>query len=495
MPTYTDTFTRADSPTLGSIPGSPLTWEVVSGTWSISGNKPVTSTAPASNPIAVVDTGSPDTDVSVAANGGDALYVRVVDAANWLRLRVDRYTLEYEWRQNFRHPQAYLEKCVAGTVTVLDSHEYSTTAPGTIRLRVQGNTLEGFWQGSATPVVVATDATHNTATRHGIGRGPTTINAQALDDFTVKGNTAPNAPTPTTPADGETINRQQDQEFRWLFNDPDVGDSQSAYNFAYRLVGAPSWTETGWVTSTTPKRTVAAGTFAAGDYEWRVFTKDSQGEPSPPSATGFFTAGDPPPGPSLIDPANNATIGSDEYLVEWSAPEQDAYRLRVLDGTVVVYDTGQVDSATARSHVVAFPDNGVTRTIELTVLSGGLWSPASTVTVTVSYTPPALPAVTLYTDPGAGSLSVVTEHPTPTGDQATVTGMDVWVREVGTEGDGLRVAADVPLTQSVRWWLPASGVDYEARVRVIGDNGTSAWSEWSGASAPVSTYYYGGSYA
>lgn len=273
-----------------------------------------------------------------------------------------------------------------------------------------------------TGVNMAVRAVDETTTASGtVGRSATfnddgkVFNAAAATIALAPFNTAPNAPTLTAPADGSALNRQQDQVFAWQFNDPDPGDSQSAYNFAYRLVGATTWTETGWVALTSSQHVVSAGTFAAGDYEWRVYTKDAQGEPSPPSATGFFTAGDPPPAPSITDPANNATIGTDEYTVVWSTPDQDAYRLRVLDGTVVVYDTGQVNSATARSRVVAFPDNNVTRIIELTVLSGGLWSPASTVTVTVSYTPPPVPWVTATpVDVGGGvpsAIRVDVEHP------------------------------------------------------------------------------------
>lgn len=299
--------------------------------------------------------------------------------------------------------------------------------------------------------------------------------------ITYDDNTAPDAPTRVAPVDGAVLDWQQPNVFDWQFNDPDPGDSQSAYNWAYRLSGTTAWTETGWVTSTSTQRTVAGGTFTAGDYEWRVATKDAQGVESPWSSTGFFTAADAPPGPTVTDPVNGGTIPTDEYPVTWSTPDQDAYQLQVLDGETVLFDTGQVNQPTARSRAVTFPDNNVTRSIRVRVLYGGLWSPWSTVTVTVSYTPPAQPLVTATpVDVGAGVLSAIrvdVEDPAPVGDEPSVVAHDVWVRG-GPEGE-IRLAADLPASLPYLWHLPASGVEYVFRARAVGDTGTSSWSEWT----------------
>jgi hypothetical protein len=292
----------------------------------------------------------------------------------------------------------------------------------------------------------------------------------------------PYAPTLVTPANGAVLDFQRDQVFDWQFNDPDTGDTQSAYNFAYRPSGASAWVETGWLGTGLSQRTIVAGTFTVGGYEWRVRTRDSQGLESPWSTTGFFTTDYAPAGPSITDPVNGATIITPEYTVVWSVPDQDAYQLQVLDeAETVLFDTGQVDQPTARSRVVQFPDNQVTRSIRVRVLYGGLWSPWYTVTVTVSYTPPAVPFVVTVEEPDLGSISVSAVHPAPVDPEPTVVSWDVWVRG-GPEGE-IRLAAGLPPSADYRWWLPVSGVDYEFRARAVGDNGTASWSEWTSTSS------------
>ena len=49
-------------------------------------------------------------------------------------------------------------------------------------------------------------------------------------------NEPPHAPTLLAPADGATIDRNITQRFSWQFNDPDAGDTQSAYEIRYRKV-------------------------------------------------------------------------------------------------------------------------------------------------------------------------------------------------------------------------------------------------------------------
>ena len=49
-------------------------------------------------------------------------------------------------------------------------------------------------------------------------------------------NTAPNAPALTSPAAGATLDRNITQRFAWNFNDPDAGDTQSAYEIRYQKI-------------------------------------------------------------------------------------------------------------------------------------------------------------------------------------------------------------------------------------------------------------------
>lgn len=85
-----DDFNRPNSSTLGVTSVGGVPWVPIIGTWGITSNRPTTSTAIADNPHAIVQANTPDVDTAIDVNssgGGDALYFRVVDASNWLRLR------------------------------------------------------------------------------------------------------------------------------------------------------------------------------------------------------------------------------------------------------------------------------------------------------------------------------------------------------------------------------------------------------------------------
>lgn len=107
MRIYSDTFDRANG-ALGSVPNGPA-WEILSGTFAISGNLLTSSTAPGSNPIACIDTGvrsngKADIDVSAVQqhNQGNALYFRVVDVNNWWRVRTRYYSYQY-YNTEYQH--------------------------------------------------------------------------------------------------------------------------------------------------------------------------------------------------------------------------------------------------------------------------------------------------------------------------------------------------------------------------------------------------------
>lgn len=89
-----DSFVRANQSGLGVTSDGQYSWQVVNGVWSIASNKAHTTTSASSNPLAVIDPGYSDVDISlgVSPSGNDAIYFRVVDANNWLRLKVREYT-------------------------------------------------------------------------------------------------------------------------------------------------------------------------------------------------------------------------------------------------------------------------------------------------------------------------------------------------------------------------------------------------------------------
>lgn len=291
-------------------------------------------------------------------------------------------------------------------------------------------------------------------------------------------NTAPNAPILTAPADASTIDRTVTQRFDWDFSDPDAGDTQSAYNLRYRATGAATWTETGWVSTPNTYHDIAGGTFAdAVDYEWQVATKDAQGVAGPYSSSWFFTAGTAPTAPTITEPTNGGTF-TQSQTVAWSTPDQDAYQIRVLDGAAVVSDTGAVESTTARSAVLSFPTNGVTRTIQVRVRDGGLWSQYGEVTGTVSWLAPPTPTFTLAEDPAEGALVVSISNPAPSGAEPAAVYNDVHVTDPGKSEE--RRATMVAVNGSWTYHLPVSRYSYDGsdgsdiRVVAVAENGVTS---------------------
>ena len=121
---YSDDFSGSGA--LGNVQnGSPTrAWEFFnssSSDWSRNGGLAVTSVAASSNPMTVANFGTPDISITQAVKSeGDAIYFRVVDAKNWLRVWIDKYITRVT------------EKWYSSTLTyTVDStgHQYSTTGP------------------------------------------------------------------------------------------------------------------------------------------------------------------------------------------------------------------------------------------------------------------------------------------------------------------------------------------------------------------------------
>lgn len=310
----------------------------------------------------------------------------------------------------------------------------------------------------------------------------------------VQRNEPPNAPALDHPTSGATVDRTSTTRLRWTFDDPDDGDTQSQYQLQVREQGETATVVDVTVETPNEYHDLPGGTLVEGGFEWRVRTWDAAGEQGPWSGWEPFVAATPPPGPTITDPSDGQTIPSESYVVAWSTSEQGAYELRRVaddagspDTEDVLWDSGTVQSSGARSRTVEFPANGQWEHVQLRIRRDGLWSPWASKRVEVSYTPPAVPTVTvtvhqvmvdgLLRDAG---LAVSADHPTPAGDQPDVVSMDVHRRRVGESGDGIRVATDLdPSGQHIDFAV-ASGVAYEYRVRAIGDNDTRTWSAWTG---------------
>lgn len=313
-------------------------------------------------------------------------------------------------------------------------------------------------------------------------------------------NQPPSTAVLLTPANNETINRDASNRFSFQHVDPD-GDGKSADDLRYRIVGAASWTT---VSGSTPNqyRDFAAGTFAAGSYEWQVRTYDSAGRVGSYSASGFFTAATPPPGPSITAPTAGATQGQASVTMTWTG-SGDTFRVRKVSDnagapTSIVLDnslsTSQPTSG-GRSWTFTLPVNSRYEHLQVQETASGLpfgdtWS---SVRIFVNYTRPAVPTVSVrvvqtipspyaFTD----AAEVTSVLSAPTGGQPQVAYRNVWCKAT-TDGDLYR-PKDVPVRIGTLLTsglfidrAPASDVDYLYAVEAVAVNGTSSLSEYTDA--------------
>lgn len=230
-------------------------------------------------------------------------------------------------------------------------------------------------------------------------------------------NLVPLAPTLTPQANYDATTAAT---FAWTFNDPNTGDTQSAYQLQVQRVDTGATVlDTGKTASTTPSRNVAGGTLTNGlDYRWRVMTWDALDAAGAWSDWGTFTAS-AAGSVNILTPAadNPPGVVTDDYLVSWSVTGtvQASYRAWVTrnDTGVTVHDSGWVTSS-ATSATVAGMVTDVEHTIRVQVrnasaVSSGIGSRL----ITPSYGTPETPLVTLVPVPDGGYVLVDVDNPIP----------------------------------------------------------------------------------
>ena len=303
-------------------------------------------------------------------------------------------------------------------------------------------------------------------------------------------NQAPTAPTWVTPTSGEAKDVALTLVLDWDFNDPDVGDTQSAFTLRKRE-GAGSyeyWTGSAWQSSedattkiassaTTTTLPASWGADPDEDHYYSVKTWDDDDTPLVgPWSSELRIIPSAASDPTLDLPADAGSVGG-TASVEWTVSSQSAYRVVVSDTSSTVdmdagtleEDSGWVTDSGARTYLASFPTNTVTRYVRIqTKNSEGLLSAIDEHTVSVSYTPPSTPTL-VVSEVVPGALRVAITN--PAGATTTVSN-DVY-RRVGS-GEWKRVAATVAPNGFYDDYRVAAGVTYDYKVIALGDNGATA---------------------
>jgi hypothetical protein len=286
---------------------------------------------------------------------------------------------------------------------------------------------------------------------------------QSAGVFTISHNSAPTAPTQLSP-NGNTVNRANVVRLSWRFNDSDAGDTQSRFELRWRVQGTSTWNNVSQNTSNT-YWDAPANTFN-GSIEWDVLTYDSKGEVSPRSSQAVFVAGDVPDAPSITSPTPGE-YGLSEVTTVWTSTGQTAFRHRLLQGALVIWDSGIVASTNTAQTVGVALENNTTYTIEVSIRNAaGLWSDPNTVELIISYTPPERPLVNLT--PEDGYIHIEITNPEPGEEVPDVARNEIWRKDNG--GEWVRLCSDCGT--EYRDYTVASGTLYRYMVRAVGDNDT-----------------------
>lgn len=282
-------------------------------------------------------------------------------------------------------------------------------------------------------------------------------------------NLAPTAPTLTPKSNFDATAAAT---FAWTFNDPNVGDTQSAYELQiYDQSDNSLDVSTGKVTSTTPSRNVTGGTLVNGkSYRWRVRTYDAADVVSDWSGYGTFStsAGGTV---TITDPAtdNPAGVITDDYAINWSVSgtTQTSYRVKLIrtDTSATLSDTGWVTS-TATTHNVTGMLSSIEHRIEVTVRNAALVeSGTGTRLITPDYGDPEVPIATVSANVDGGYVLVSVNNPTPAGDRPEVAYNLILRRVVGN--GAYTVLGQCNPDGEFRDYTAASGVQYEYVVRGV----------------------------
>jgi hypothetical protein len=208
--------------------------------------------------------------------------------------------------------------------------------------------------------------------------------------------------------------------FAWTFQDPNGGDTQSAYQLqVVRVSDSVTVLDTGKVASSSSTYTLPSGQLANGaSYRWRVMTWDALDVAGPWSDYGTFStsAGG---SVNITAPAvdNPPGVITDDFQVAWSATGtvQASYWVWVTRGDTgaTVFDSGWVAS-TATSVTVTGMVSDVEHTIRVQVRNASaVTSGVGTRLITPSYGTPEVPVVAVTPVPEGGHVLVAVDNPIP----------------------------------------------------------------------------------
>ncbi len=306
--------------------------------------------------------------------------------------------------------------------------------------------------------------------------GPFTTNDIYIE---IEGEFQNDRPTLLSPSGGEIKNYEETIRFSWNHNSL---LEQKSFELRYRVKGTSEWT----IIQTDANDRyydLSPSTLITNEYEWQVRTTSEYDFVSPWSIVQVFNAADVTPSPIFITPIEGETIGISDLHIEWDSIDQDRYEFELLDSDNNIIWSDAKLSTSQEISIDNILENNQSYTLRLRVNQpGNLFSSWTEINISVDYTAPALPILTLTPDKETGSIEVDIHNPPPTGTEPTPTHQELFRRKAG--GQWIKLANLLPNSKYVDY-TPASGKTYDYRVIVHGDNDTSSTSNIFSSSVKV----------
>ncbi|WP_147393814.1 sialidase family protein, partial [Ammoniphilus oxalaticus] len=285
-------------------------------------------------------------------------------------------------------------------------------------------------------------------------------------------NTPPTAPTRLSRSD---FDAEQPAIFSWQFNDPNPGDTQSAYIIEYlENVEGASAVRSSKISSSSSQHSFPANTFENGkNYMWRVRTYDLRGEESPWSDWAAFKCATMPIA-VVTDPLPNAGLTGDTYAFRGSYSQaqgirQKSFRFLLWNDseTEVLQDSGEI-IGTANTHTFIDLENERDYKIQLEVKSqDDMVGRSEMVDFRTSFIKPRPPSILLSQDSVFATTTILIENPTPVGEEPNIIINEIYRKRYG-ESDWVKVGE--AMTIFTDYQCPAGAIQYMAVAK--GDNGT-----------------------
>lgn len=278
------------------------------------------------------------------------------------------------------------------------------------------------------------------------------------------------APTQPTLIPVSNFDSNLDKVFTWQFNDPNLVDSQTAYQIQIiRTSDSGVEFDSGKVASSSTSHTLTGSSITNNEsYTWRVKTWDVADAESPWSNQSTFDTSDTGV-VDIIDPSvdNETDIFTTDYLVEWTVTgaTPDSYRVVVIrtDDNTTHSDTGWV-TGTQTTHLITSLLSDVEYQIRVTTRSSMVESNTATRLITTHYSTPEQPIAVLSVSTELEYIRIAVENPEPRGDRPNPTINQIYRRLYGSDEQFLLVG-ECPPNSSFRDYTVASGTRYEYKVR------------------------------